>query len=150
MASLNSARAWRGKCPLVRTGGTGREQHLKAMAKYLGGLKTYTFQVEEFFDSVQDDGQKLQFSNQRRLSVSRPDKVFGEAEGDTEVMLDLLNAFWSAVNEVFKDAWGKPPRKSRLMHGAGVMSLGFVMDAIGDGIDRPAGKHRSADLSVPG
>ena len=59
------------------------DQYLKAMSSYLAGLKTYSFQVEEFFDEVQDDGQKLQFSNQRHLTVSRPDKMFGENEGDT-------------------------------------------------------------------
>lgn len=59
------------------------DQCLKAMSNYLGGLKTYSFQVEEFIDEVQDDGQKLQLSNQRHLTVSRPDKMFGESEGDT-------------------------------------------------------------------
>src|ERR1700683_401735 len=59
------------------------EQYLKAMSSYLAGLHTYSFQVEEFFDEVQDEGQKLQLGNQRRMSVSRPDKVCGETEGDT-------------------------------------------------------------------
>ena len=59
------------------------DQYLKAMSSYLAGLKTYSFQVEEFIDEVQDDGQKIQLSNQRHMSVSRPDKVFGEDEGDT-------------------------------------------------------------------
>jgi len=59
------------------------DQYLKAMSSYLAGLKTYSFQVEEYFDDVQDDGQKLQLSNQRTMSVSRPDKVFGEDVGDT-------------------------------------------------------------------
>jgi len=59
------------------------DQYLKAMSSYLTGLKTYSFQVEEFFDEVQDDGQKIQLGNQRHLSVSRPNKVFGEDEGDT-------------------------------------------------------------------
>jgi len=59
------------------------EQYLKAMSSYLAGLKTYSFQVEEFFDEVLGDGQKIQLSNQRHLSVCRPDKVFGEDEGDT-------------------------------------------------------------------
>ncbi len=51
---------------------------------------------------------------------------------DTVAMLAVLNAFWAAVRHTFTEAWGKPPRRSRLMHGAGIMSLGFVMDAIGD------------------
>ena len=59
------------------------DQCLKAMSSYLADLKTYSFQVEEFIDEVRDDGQKLQFSNQRNLSVSRPNKVYGEDVGDT-------------------------------------------------------------------
>src|ERR1700722_17192742 len=59
------------------------DQYLKAMSNYLAGLHTYSFQVEEFFDEAQDSGQKLQLSNQRHMSVSRPDKIFGETEGDT-------------------------------------------------------------------
>jgi len=56
----------------------------------------------------------------------------GEGGGDTDAILIILKRFWSAVADVFKDAWGLPPRRSRLMHGAGVISLGFLMDAIGD------------------
>jgi hypothetical protein len=59
------------------------DEHLKAMSNYLGGLNAFTFQAEEFFDDVQDDGQKIQLSNQRRVSVRRPGQVAGESEGDT-------------------------------------------------------------------
>jgi DGQHR domain-containing protein len=52
--------------------------------------------------------------------------------GDVESMLLVLKTFWKAVHNVFNDAWGKPPRRSRLMHGAGVVSLGFLMDAIAE------------------
>lgn len=47
-----------------------------------------------------------------------------------EPMLATLLAFFAAVKRVFKDAWGKKPKESRLMHGAGIVALGFVMDAI--------------------
>jgi len=57
--------------------------HLKAVSRYLTDLRTFSFQVEEFFDVVQDDGQKVQLSNRRKLSVARPGRVFGESEGDT-------------------------------------------------------------------
>ena len=60
------------------------DQSLRAMSSYLAGLKTYSFQVEELFDDVLDDGQKIQLGNQRHLRVSRPDKLFGEGEGDTK------------------------------------------------------------------
>jgi DGQHR domain-containing protein len=52
--------------------------------------------------------------------------------GDMEKMLGVLFNFWAAVSDTFPHAWGQPPRRSRLMHGAGIMSLGFVMDAITD------------------
>jgi DGQHR domain-containing protein len=53
-------------------------------------------------------------------------------EGQTGGMLDVLFAFWGAVREVFSEAWGRPPRQSRLMHGVGIVSMGFLMDAITD------------------
>ena len=56
-----------------------------------------------------------------------------DGRGDSEKMLKLLASYWEAVRSVFGDAWGLPPRQSRLLHGAGVISLGFIMDAICDG-----------------
>jgi DGQHR domain-containing protein len=56
--------------------------------------------------------------------------------GDEDTMIDLLTAFWAAVRDVFADAWDKPPRQSRLMHGVGIVSLGFIMDAIFDRYSR--------------
>lgn len=56
----------------------------------------------------------------------------GGGDGDVEAMLGVLTAFWGAVAAVFDGDWGINPRRSRLMHGAGIVSLGFVMDAIAD------------------
>lgn len=50
--------------------------------------------------------------------------------GDLKDMLRLVKDYWEAVRRVFPEAFGKTPRQSRLMHGVGVISLGFVMDAI--------------------
>lgn len=52
--------------------------------------------------------------------------------GDFESMLGILYAFWEAVEKTFPTAWAQPPKRSRLMHGAGIVSMGFVMDAIAD------------------
>jgi hypothetical protein len=51
-------------------------------------------------------------------------------ELDYEPMLGVLFSFWSAVKEVFAGEWGLPPKKCRLLHGAGVVCLGLMMDAI--------------------
>jgi len=56
----------------------------------------------------------------------------GDGGGDQEAMLRMLFAYWHAVSKVFKDAWALPPKKSRLMHGAGIIGMGFVMDLIAD------------------
>lgn len=53
-------------------------------------------------------------------------------EGDAESMLKVVKDYWVAVKDTFPDAWGLPSRRSRLMHGVGIVSLGFVMDAIAD------------------
>jgi DGQHR domain-containing protein len=50
--------------------------------------------------------------------------------GDTEAMLALLKAFWSAVESVFGQAFKESPRRSRLVHGVGIIALGCVMDEI--------------------
>ncbi len=53
-------------------------------------------------------------------------------DDDAEQMLTLLKNYWASVATVFKDAWELPPTRSRLVHGAGIVSMGFVMDAIAD------------------
>ena len=64
----------------------------------------------------------------------------GAERGDTESMLALVKDFWVAVRNTFPGAWGQTPRRSRLMHGVGVTSMGFLMDAIAE---------RYAHLRVP-
>ena len=51
---------------------------------------------------------------------------------DIEDQLYVLKEFWKAVENVWPNAWGQAPRLSRLMHGAGVVSMGFIMDTIAD------------------
>ena len=64
----------------------------------------------------------------------------GTERGDAESMLTLLKDFWVAVRNTFPNAWAQPSRRSRLMHGVGIISMGFLMDAI---------TERYAHLRVP-
>jgi DGQHR domain-containing protein len=69
--------------------------------------------------------------------------------GDVDAMLKVLKAFWGAVAKTFKDAWDLPPTKSRLVHGAGIVSMGFLMDAIADrfyDIPEITAEHFAGDL----
>ena len=59
-----------------------------------------------------------------------PYRNIATGETDIEGITKLLTTYWSAVREVFPEAWGKPPTKSRLMHGAGIRSMGRLMDRI--------------------
>ncbi len=41
----------------------------------------------------------------------------------------LISNFYAACQEVFPEAWlGQTPKSSRLMHGAGIMAMGYVME----------------------
>jgi len=51
---------------------------------------------------------------------------------EIEDQLNILKAFWRRVTQVFKAEWGLPPKKSRLLHGVGVIALGFVMDTLAE------------------
>jgi len=57
-------------------------------------------------------------------------KSFGDEPADVENMYKILMVYWSAVKKVFPNAWGLPPTKSRLMHSAGLHSMGVLMDKI--------------------
>lgn len=51
-------------------------------------------------------------------------------ETDIEAIRRALNLYWSEVKNTFPEAWGKAPNQSRLMHGAGIKSMGVLMDRI--------------------
>ena len=70
--------------------------------------------------------------------------------GDEEAMLSILKDFWSAVAESFPDAWDLPPRRSRLVHGVGIVCSGLIMDAISDrfrSVGTPSREEFAEDLS---
>lgn len=57
-------------------------------------------------------------------------KGLGSEASDTEGMYKTLVLFWTEVKRVFETDWGKPPSKSRLMHGAGLKAMGVLMDRV--------------------
>lgn len=52
--------------------------------------------------------------------------------GDVDSMLTIINRYWQAVGRVFQQDWESTPRKSRLVHGVGIVAMGYLMDAIAD------------------
>jgi DGQHR domain-containing protein len=51
-------------------------------------------------------------------------------DGDVKKMCAIVNNYFGAVKERFPEDWELTPRKSRLVHGAGIISMGFLMDQI--------------------
>ncbi|WP_031358663.1 DGQHR domain-containing protein DpdB [Caballeronia sordidicola] len=64
------------------------------------------------------------------LGALSPYKSTGREGADVETMYRILITFWTAVRDVFPSAWGIDPRNSRLMHSAGIESMGVLMDRI--------------------
>ncbi len=52
--------------------------------------------------------------------------------GDVTKMTEVVNNFFGAVSEIFPEDWDSKPRKSRLVHGVGIVSMGFLMDTIAE------------------
>jgi DGQHR domain-containing protein len=67
------------------------------------------------------------------------------------LMYTLVSSYWSAVSEVFAEAWNKKrPRDSRLIHGAGIVSMGFLMDEMARRLpsEIPAPDEFAAELKI--
>lgn len=59
------------------------------------------------------------------LAVHR--SVNARSSNPTAMYQDVC-VFWASVREAFPEAWGLPPERSRLMHSAGIMAMGALMD----------------------
>ena len=53
---------------------------LMRMAGYLGGTQAYSVSLRSGYDAVQKSGQKIEFSETRKVTLSRPGKLRMEAE----------------------------------------------------------------------
>lgn len=58
-------------------------------------------------------------------------------EADEEQMLLHLKFVWSLVQATWRHEWSLPPRKSRLTHGAGIQSMGYVLDTLTGDVAAP-------------
>jgi len=56
-------------------------------------------------------------------------------KADVDGIRAVLYTYWHAVKNTFPEAWGRPPTQSRLMHGAGIRSMGRLMDRVMCSID---------------
>jgi hypothetical protein len=57
---------------------------LKKMSECLAAAEAFSFESHDMIDDVLDSGQKIQFSNKRRVIVKRPNRLAGESSGDLD------------------------------------------------------------------
>lgn len=57
---------------------------------------------------------------------------FGESFTDIH---KFLSNYWTAIQQVYTYAWDMKPKESRLTHGVGIVSMGYIMDAISYKLD---------------
>ena len=78
------------------------------------------------------------------LGVLSQYKSFGTEPSDIDGMYKVLVTYWGAVKKAFPDAWGVPISQSRLMHSAGIVAMGTLMDKI---MNRAA-SHKSPEKHI--
>jgi DGQHR domain-containing protein len=66
-----------------------------------------------------------------------------EVKAEEEAMSFLFD-YWSVVAEIFDVAWELPPKKSRLTHGCGILSMGYLMEEIAHTVGLTAKDRRAA------
>jgi len=64
-----------------------------------------------------------------------PYRNMATGETDFPAIKRVLYTYWGAVREVFPDAWGLPPTKSRLTHSVGIRAMGRLMDRVMAAVD---------------
>ncbi|MDA8991822.1 tRNA-guanine transglycosylase DpdA [Akkermansiaceae bacterium] len=80
----------------------------------------------------------------RMIENSADNGILARYSQSSKTRAKVLIQYWSAVENLFPEAWKLPPRESRLTHGAGIVSLGFLMDAIAFGL-----KQNDRSLATP-
>jgi DGQHR domain-containing protein len=64
------------------------------------------------------------------LGALAPYRTGGAEPSSIQGMYRLLRGYWSAVKDTFPEAWGRSPTQSRLMHSAGILAMGILMDRV--------------------
>jgi DNA sulfur modification protein DndB len=120
-----------------------------------GRIKTATNQVgkgqaEAMKGAIADNSILKLIDGSMRDGALHRFRDAGTGEGDVNQIVQTLNNFWTAVSEIFPEDWKLPPKKSRLLHGAGITALGSLMDEIDARFQSILGKEaRSVNAVTP-
>lgn len=65
----------------------------------------------------------------KMIENSMENGALSKSQNNIGRTLKILDNYWAAVKSFYDKAWELPPRKSRLTHGVGIVSMGYIMDA---------------------
>jgi len=88
---------------------------LMRMAEYLGGAKAFSVSLRAGYDAVQKSGQKIEFSEARKITVSRPDRLRIEGEdSDGDKSLTVFTGKEIVLVNTTDNAYAVTPQPPRL------------------------------------
>lgn len=91
-------------------------------------LRKLIFQQTNPYGVIRDTAVQKVIMNSLSDGALRP--ILHEP-GFTDKAFHFINNFFLAVREVFHEEWvGHTPKTSRLVHGAGIVSMGYVMETL--------------------
>ena len=105
---------------------------------FAGLIKRASTDVSERRQAVITDTslvEALKESLESPSGVLFPYRNLAAGTTDTEGIRHLLLVYWTAVGNLFPDAWGRPPSESRLMGGVGIRAMGRLMDRVMSHVD---------------
>jgi DGQHR domain-containing protein len=100
---------------------------------FFGLIKRPSTEAEDRRQAVVTDTsliEALRESLESPSGILFPYRNMATGSTDTEGIRRVLLTYWCAVRDVFPDAWGKPPSKSKLMGGVGIRAMGRLMDRV--------------------
>jgi hypothetical protein len=84
---------------------------LKDMTEYLAGLQNFTVAFRSGYDVVQSSGQKIEFGETRRVTLSRPDRLrVEEIAGDGKRDLAIFDGRNISVLDADADVFAQAPQ----------------------------------------
>ncbi len=120
---------------------------------FFGLVKRASSDVDDRRQSVVTDTslvEALKESLESPSGVLFPYRNMATGTTDTDGIRHILMMYWNAVRDLFPDAWGQPPTKSKLMGGVGIRAMSRLMDRVMVHIDvtsSTAEAHTRRELS---
>lgn len=125
----------------------------QAVSPFQGLIKRSSGSVEDRASAVVTDTvlvDAIEESLNSPAGALYPYRNLATGDTDTDGVYAVLLTFWRGVQATFPDAWGLPPAKSRLMHGAGIRSMSRLMDRLMLSVDvsaKDADRRVAAELA---